>query len=477
MAALRRRARRPCRRRGIASGVWRTSLAVAGSLMLAVGPGVARAADAPRFSSPVHLDMGFRLGLDPLRMATGDLNADGHADLASVQWTSGTLAVFLGKGTGAFARRVAYPTVRRPSGITIADVDGDGDRDVVTASANRGGAVSIFANSGAGGLQRLGTYASSRGAHAVAPADLDGDGVVDLVTANFSRRHLNVLQGKGGGGFAVRHQYLGAPANDVALGDVNGDGRIDVALATRNKQGSLVVRPGNGDGSFGPAATYDAGAHPWGLALADLNHDDYLDMAAASNRYDALYVLMNLGDGTFRRARKYPMGPWSGPDAVLVRDFSGDGNPDIVTPSLNGPILLRGRGDGTFFPRQSIAEWGAYGGAVADFNGDTWPDLAFAAAELGEQAVRNFVLINWTAQPAPPCVVPELEYDSFIEVGTPLQVLRSVGCRLGGVRRMYSRTVPKGEVISQAPMPQEVLPSQSPVDVVVSRGRRGSRNR
>jgi FG-GAP-like repeat len=451
------------------------SVAVVASLVIADGPSMAAAADTPRFSTPVELDIGISMGLDPIRMAAGDLNGDGHADLASVQWTSGTLAVFLGKGTGAFARRVIYPTVRHPSGIAMVDVDGDGDGDVVTASANRGGAVSVFSNSGAGGLQRTGTYESSPRAHGVAVADLDRDGAVDLVTANFARRHLNVLQGTGAGRFALRRRYVGAPANDVAIGDLNGDGHLDVALATKSKQGSLIVRLGMGDGSFGTGYRYRASAHPWGLALGDLNHDGHVDMAAASYAYSSLHVLLNRGDGTFGPAARYPTGSWSEPDAVHISDFDRDGHADIATPSLNSPLMFRGRGDGTLLPPEPIGERGAFGGAVADFNGDAWPDLAFASAELSEQLWWNSVLINWTAQATPPCIVPDLQYDAYFDWGTTLRlakrVLSSVGCRLGDVSRQFSRTVSRGQVISQAPSPKEVLPSLSPVDLVVSRGR------
>ena len=462
-----------------------TWLAVAASLgalaMLScvlVCPRVVWAAGVPRFSTPVELDIGIRVGLDPVRMAPGDLDGDGHIDLASVQFSSGTLAVFLGKGTGAFARRVIYDTPRHPSGIAIADLSGDGDQDVVTASANRGGVVAVFANNGAGRLRRLSTFTSSPKAYGLVAADLDRDGKLDLLTANFNRRHLNVLRGLGAGRFAVTGRYEGARANDVAVGDVNGDGNLDVALATRNRRGSLVVRLGNGNGSFGAAVLYKAGRHPWGLTLADLNHDTYLDVAAASNANDALHVLLNRGDGTFGVARKYAMGSWSGPDAVLVSDYDRDGHPDIATPSLNGPLMLRGRGDGSFHrPRPITNYWGAYGGAVADFNGDAWPDLAFAFAELGEQGSRNFALVNWTDRPAPPCVVPDVEFDWLIRgfrLREAREQLRTAGCRLGNVRRVHSRRVPTRLVISQAPQPNEVLPSGGIVDVVVSRGRRRS---
>jgi hypothetical protein len=495
MALLTFGGRRSCRRPGPRSlRRFSTSRAVAASLValsvltsLAVRPGVAGAAGVPRFSSPVELNIGTRVGMDPTRMAAGDLNGDGNVDLASTQWTSGTVAVFFGKGTGSFLRRVVYRTPRHPSGIAVADIDGDGDQDVVTASGDRAGSVSIFSNSGAGGLQRLATYASSAKAYAVAAADLDQDGTLDLVTANYNRQHLNVLQGQGGGRFSVTGQYTGAPANDVVLGDVNGDGNLDVALATKYKPGSVVVRLGNGTGMFGPARTHKSGLHPWGLALADFNHDGNLDIAAATYDGGAVHVLMGPGDGTFAASGKYRMGPWSYPDAVLVGDFDRDGHPDIATSSLEGPIVLRGRGDGTFFRRQRVSPsglsqleleccLGAQGGAVADFNGDGWPDLAFAQAEFGEQKWWNYVLVNWTAQPAPPCVVPDIRYDRSIDLGVRLRLaitaIRSGGCELGSVSRRYSRKVDKRDVISQTPQPNEVLPSHSPVDIVVSRGRR-----
>ena len=460
----------------------RVATAVASVAMLATlggGLGTARAADAPRFSLPVILELGFRGGLDPVRMSAGDLTGDGHADLASVQWTSATVAVLAGAGTGGFARRVLYATPRRPSGIVIADVDADGDQDIVTVSANPAGSVAIFANNGVGRLERLGTYATSRKAYAVAAGDLDRDGVVDLVTANFSHRHLHVLRGQGGGRFAVSGHYEGTLATDVALGDVNGDGNLDVALAAEREPGSLVVRLGNGDGSFGLPSMYGGTGRPWGVTLADLNRDGHLDMAAASYSYDSVYVLINRGDGTFGARSKYAMPAWPGPDAVHVSDFDRDGNPDIVTPSGNGPVMLRGRGDGTFSRPRRISPMPGQSGVVADFNRDGWPDLAFTFVGRGDSTLSVFALVNWTAQPAPPCVVPDLGYEPFF--GTPLRraarILRSSGCRLGEVRRQYSRRVPKRQVISQTPTSNEVLPSNGAVDLVVSRGRRRSLGR
>jgi FG-GAP-like repeat len=457
-----------------------TAVACLGVLAtLGGGVGAARAADTPRFSRAVILELGFRGGLDPVRMSAGDLTGDGHADLASVQWTSATVAVLASKGTGGFAKRVLYATPRRPSGIAIADVDADGDQDIITASANPAGSVAIFANNGVGRLERLDTYATSRKAYAVAAADLDRDGALDLVTANFGQQHLHVLRGQGGGRFAVSGRYEGTPATDVALGDVNSDGNLDVALAAEREPGSLVVRLGNGDGSFGLPSIYGGTARPWGVTLADLNRDGHLDMAAASYSYDSVYVLINRDDGTFAARTKYAMPAWPGPDAVHVSDFDRDGTPDIATPSGNGPVVLRGRGDGTFSRPRPISRMPGQSGVVADFNNDGWSDLAFTFVGRGDSTSNAFALINWTAQPAPPCVVPDLGFEPFL--GTPLRraarILRSSGCRLGEVRRQHSRRVPKRQVISQTPRPNEVLPSNGAVDLVVSRGQRRPRHR
>jgi hypothetical protein len=388
---------------------WVVSLATL--TLLVGGAGVAGAA-VPRFSVPVK----HRVGDQPVGMVAGNLNRDRKADLATVDLESATVSVLLGRGDGSFRKRIAYRTARNPAGITLGDVDGDGDRDLITASIDKTGSISVFSNRGAGSFSRLGTYASGRKAFAVAAADVNRDGRVDLLTANNSREEFAVLLGTGAGRFSVAHRYAGSGASDVAVGDINGDGILDVAHGTTYHTNSVAVRLGVGDGTFGPATAYRSGSDTYAVTLADLNHDDKLDVAAANYGNSSVSVLLGAGDGTLGARTRYWMGlpsDYTGlgfVDAVVVADFDRDGHSDIATPGYRKASLRRGRGDGTFLPRQRLdlgdnveATGGA--AAVADFNRDRWPDLALGEScdyvEFPICPQRSaLVFLNRTARPA-----------------------------------------------------------------------------
>jgi hypothetical protein len=366
--------------------------------------------------------------------------------------------VLLGKGNGSFRKRASYRTPRGVAGVTAADVNRDGRPDLIAASADRAGSISVFLNRGAGRFAGRPTRSRSLPqANSVAAGDLDQDGKVDLVTAHKSRRPLAVLHGKGDGHFRRTHRYAGGGILDVALGDLNGDGRLDAAAVTR---GFVVVRLGRGDGSFGARIlTTTDGRVPWNLVLADLNHDRKLDLVTG-NHTGVISVFVGNGDGSFMAGTRNLLpddkyyaeyGEHGEPDAVAVGDVNRDGNLDIASSTSSGPLVLQGRGDGTFLP--------AMGAAVADFNRDGWPDLAFIYSIVGEFSPSAPVYLNWTGQDAPPCIVPYLSFDRDQLVDSLRRansMLRVASCRLGRVRRRHSRVVPKGYVISQRPAGNEV---------------------
>jgi hypothetical protein len=428
----------------------------------------------PRFS----LERILHVGENPFRMVTADLNADGAPDLATVNWLSATVSVLFGTGAGGFAEPVSYATPRRPQGIAAGDMNGDGSPDLVTASFDRAGSLSVFVNRG-GRFEPAGTYASGRQARAVATGDLNADGIVDAVAANEVRGHLVVLLGQHAGNFRLAHRYTGPPASDVALGDLDRDGDLDVVLAASGRN-SVVVRLGSGDGAFGPVRSYRSGFNPFDVTLADINHDDMIDVAVANYGngnlsqdfqfgYGSVSALLGAGDGTFGPPMEYPTGSGSSVDAVAVTDFDADGNVDIAAPDWVGPIVRRGRGDGTFLRQLNVRRGLCTGGgiAVADYNGDRLPDLAISGTCHDESTSSVVhVLLNRTGQP---CAVPDLRSQPLRVVPV---VLNGAGCRLRRVGYLYSRQQRTALVISQDPPAGATLPIDTPVDVVVSRGRR-----
>jgi hypothetical protein len=435
-------------------------LSVAFTLLIAAP---SSAAD-PQFSAPIHATT----GQSPSALVTADFNGDTKPDLATADMGSNTVSVLLGKGDGSFATRASYRTSRSPWDIAAADLNADGRPDLVTGSGEGGDAARlvVFLNDGAGRFRRARSFHLL--AAAVVAADLNGDGVVDLATVAERRRDFAVLLGTGGANFAPPQHYTGdrEGSNDLELGDMNGDGRLDAVLVTNREK--LAVRLGNGDGTFGaeratPAT--DEEENMLDVTLADLNHDGRLDATTASF-YGDVGVFLGRGDGTFAgRANYSTVGK---ADSVTVADYDGDGHVDLAVSGYDYiPFVRRGRGDGTFGKAQYL-EWTlADYGVVADFNQDGRPDLAFVKSEQTSASV----FLNWTGLAAPPCVVLDLR---TFRLRTAKQYLGFAGCRLGHVTRRFSRRVRRGRVISQRRRVGTVLPSGSAVDIVVSRGRRGA---
>src|SRR5262249_47691240 len=145
---------------------------------------------------------------------------------------------------------------------------------------------------------------------------------------------VSALSGHGDGTFQTAIDYAtGSNPVSVAVGDFNGDGKADLAVANA-VSANVSVLLGNGDGSFQAAVNYGAGGYPYSVAVGDFNDDGKPDLAVANPNGATVNVLLGNGDGTFSKYISYPLGgsypPGGYPSSVAVGDFNGDGRSDLA---------------------------------------------------------------------------------------------------------------------------------------------------
>jgi hypothetical protein len=174
-----------------------------------------------------------------------------------------------------------------------------------------------------------------------------------------------------------------------AVGDFNGDGKLDIALTGGgygpNTVNAVTILLGNGDGTFSLAenSTFATGSNPWAIVAADFNGDGKLDLAVANEDDSTLTILLGNGDGTFTPASGSPVAVGSGPYSLTTGDLNSDGKLDPVVANQNGSTLtiLLGNGDGTFTPAAGspiALDAVPNSVAVGDFNGSGRLGIAVA---------------------------------------------------------------------------------------------------
>jgi hypothetical protein len=329
-------------------------------------PPAASVSLAPAANSP--------LAINAYCIAIADVNSDRHPDLII---TAEHLQVYLGDGSGNFRTTPDFDIDTRghATELVVADVNGDGKVDVITAD-HQVYSVLVFLGDGKGKFAAApgSPFWPRRGehphTHGLLVCDVNNDRKPDIITANNADNDIAVMLGDGRGGFSSAAQAVfpcGPSPYPLAAGDVNEDGNIDVLVPNSKPDlGTMTVLLGSGKGEFAPTPAspikIPAPARDvYYVAVADLNGDGHLDALLDGNHDDCASVLLGDGKGNFTPAPKSPLRMGNRGWNLSVIDYDHDGTLDLVSVNESDIRIHWGDGKGWFKPNPLVIPSGGKG--------------------------------------------------------------------------------------------------------------------
>lgn len=303
-----------------------------GSVSIVLGDG------SGGFSEPAN----FAISPIPKSICTADFNGDGFADLATINIGLGNVSILLGNGKGTFneAEGILIGIYNSSTTICSADFNNDGKADlIITRGFNT---VYIALGKGDGNFNTPTTVDVNNNTHVVIPADFNNDGKIDIAVTTYSEKthFVSVLLGDGKGGFGVPKNFeSGVSPQSMIAADFNADGKIDLATANMgdNSTGNVSILMGDGQGGFATKKDFGVGVAtvPLALCYGDFNGDGKIDIASASkvnNVTPTASILLGDGLGNFGNAANFEVDSY--PNSIVSSDFDGDGKPDIALSTV-----------------------------------------------------------------------------------------------------------------------------------------------
>ncbi len=354
-------------------------------------------------------------------LAVGDVTGDQVPDLvvAGGTNTSGELVVIAGRVGGGFEPPVALGAFRsQANSVVLVDLDGDGLRDIAAASPfGTQPRLAVIRSLGGGTFApRVRTFVGPIPS-ACAAADLDGDGDTDLVLKTLSTDSVAVVRNRGDGTFDPHvtfgpRTHTGDDTDGIGVADFDGDGWMDIVAGSSSssvhtdRRAEIYVLPGRGGGAFGAMTRFPSTAETntgvLDLEVADVDRDGLPDVVALNSTRigfvpsnTSFSVFLGRGDGTFEAPIEHAL-PGK-PMNVEVADLDRDGELDLAFV-VNDPReahVFVGCGDGRFQAGPQVAlPFAARGLAVDDVDGDLLGDLVTLDFGVAEVTVRSNLLID-----------------------------------------------------------------------------------
>jgi len=346
--------------------------------------------NAGTLGAPVRIDVLY----DSRGLAVGDVDGDGNDDIVFTLYSNQGVQVLYGDGLQHFTvRGVPLPVGVNPQGVAIADFNMDGWNDLVVAASGSVGLTILYQTPGGGAtFSRVDVANVPRSQNVVTVGDFNRDGRPDIAAAATGTSDVTIfINGKN---FPSTLVYAsgGGSTRGIAAVDLNRDGAVDIVTGNRGTS-TIQILPGHGDGTFGAAYGFAAGAGARTVAVADLDNDGRIDIASGNEYAASATVLSNTTAFTksaFAFSRTVLGGEgngFGGGNSAAVGDFDLDGKLDVVTRGAGsgGAVVLLGNGAQTNLPTLAM---GPNEITAASLNADGYPDVLLLDATAGDQLTR-----------------------------------------------------------------------------------------
>ncbi|MCU0375987.1 MAG: FG-GAP-like repeat-containing protein, partial [Chitinophagaceae bacterium] len=389
-------------------------------------------AKASLTSSDFLARVDFAAGQETFNVATGDIDGDGKVDVVVANISANTISVYRNTaasgsiGSGSFAAKVDFATAVRPRAIAIGDLNGDGKPELAVAN-NNSSSVSVFPNISTPGTITSASFAAkidyttgfNSNPSFIALGDLDGDGKPDLATANSVSNNVSVLRNSSAGGvlnstsFSSKVDFAaGTTPTSIAIGDLDGDGKADLVSANFSSNNISVLRNTATSGSisassFAAAVNFATASNPYAVAMGDLDGDGKLDLAVANHSSNSVSFYRNtaasgsISSGSF--TSKFDLAAGNTPTSVAIGDLNGDGKADVALANSASNMVsvyqntaTTGSLNNSSFAAKLdfVAGLGTFSVAIGDLDGDARPDLVTANAVANNISVFRQVSNN-----------------------------------------------------------------------------------
>jgi hypothetical protein len=385
------------------------------------------------------------VGITPTGLAIGDVDGDGDLDMVTANYNSFNVTILLnggdatGSNTGTFAITSTMPLTSRPDDLVLGDVDGDGDLDLVVSYYDNYSSTALIVRlnggnatgSNTGSFSGGSTVTAGAGPKTLALADVDGDGDQDLVIGNGTDATVSIrlnggnATGSNTGTFSNGTTVGVGDITDLVMGDIDGDGDLDLVLPDSPDSTVLIFRngsdaTGSNTGIFGAYTATTLRLPPSRLTLGDIDGDGDLDFLASNYSSNTVTVCLNGGNASGSNTgiftESVPITGISAPKDLVLGDVDSDGDLDLVVGSafnFTGTVRLNG-GDasgsntGLFSNGSNLSIASGNRVALGDVDGDGDLDVvaadnygSFASVSLNGARTNTPAIISFTPTSGP----------------------------------------------------------------------------